>query len=126
MRAIPYLSNYHEHLGKTVFVYWNLHKKCWSVRHKGRVLFHAHHLRLEDCLFKVSEKGRQRVLSEGKKYVHAGVQGKLSTFLIDARRGEAIGYNPKRGGTFFAYEDGLPIYGSAKAIMNDSREVIAI
>lgn len=126
MRTIPHLSNYREHLGKTVFVYWNLHKKCWSVRHKGRILFHTHNLMLEDCTFKVSEKGRQRVLKEGKKYVHAGVQGKLATFLINADQGEAIGYNPKRGGTFFAYDSGLPVFGSPRTIMNNSREVIAI
>tara|TARA_Y100001951_G_scaffold104784_1_gene117735 strand:+ start:1711 stop:2142 length:432 start_codon:yes stop_codon:yes gene_type:complete len=68
--------------GLKVYVYFNLHKKVFSVKalegaNKGRVIAHAECVKLRDCTFKVSEAGRQRVLREQKKYVHAGVVGTL-------------------------------------------------
>ena len=60
-------------------VYRNLHKKCWSVqqKQKGRwkVVAHAESITLLDCVFRVSEAGRQRVLRESRKNVHAYIQG---------------------------------------------------
>lgn len=63
-----------------VFVYFNLHKKLWSVKAlegdmKGRVIAHKRELTLTNATPKVSEKGRQRVLQERRKNVHAGVVG---------------------------------------------------
>jgi len=52
---------------------------------RGLVLAHADKLLLDDAVFKVSEKGRQRVISEQRKNVHAGVQGILSSFEGDIR-----------------------------------------
>lgn len=125
--TIPFLSEYLEHVGKRVFVYWNLHKKCWSIRHKGKVLFHAANLMLSDCTLKVSEKGRQRVLREGKKYVHAGVEGCLSVDASPQGDGvRVIGYNPRKGGTFFEYDSGMPILEAQMVIMQPTRKVIAI
>lgn len=61
-------------------VYWNLHKNCWSVRSKlksGRrvVVGHLSDLWMTDVQFVVSEAGRQRVLRERKKNVHAFARG---------------------------------------------------
>lgn len=127
---IPFLDNYHTHLGKKVYVYWNLTKKCWSVRHKGKVLFHASYLELDDCTLKVSEAGRQRVLLQKKKYVHAGVEGKLADWWFGdsvqlAADGERIGYNPYKGGTFFEYSSNMPRLKARKVTMRPDREVIA-
>jgi len=63
-----------------VFVYFNLRKRCFSVKalegmYKGRVIAHRDSLHLQDAEFKVSEKGRQRVIRERRKNVHAGVVG---------------------------------------------------
>ena len=55
------------------YIYWNLHKKMWSVRHKGKVIAHSREIHARDCEFKVSEAGRQRVLREKRKNVHAYV-----------------------------------------------------
>ena len=60
-----------------VQVYYNLHKKCLSIRYKGKVIEHAREVTLTDAKFHVSEKGRQRVLREKRKNVHAYVSGKL-------------------------------------------------
>ena len=71
------------------FIYRNLNDGCWSVKalegpHKGRVVYHAQAVTLsgdsryvsqDDIEFKVSEAGRQRVLREKRKNVHAGIVG---------------------------------------------------
>ena len=64
---------------KSVYVYFNLHKKLWSVKSRKtqRVLYHTEVVLLYDCKFKVSQAGRKRVLKEKRKNVHAGVTGEL-------------------------------------------------
>ena len=64
---------------KSVYVYFNLHKKLWSVKSRKtrHVLFHAAVVLLYDCQFKVRQAGRKRVLKEKRKNVHAGISGEL-------------------------------------------------
>jgi hypothetical protein len=62
---------------KRVYVYWNLHRKLWSVRQAGKVVDHSHLLSLRDCKFLVGKAGQARVRRERKKNVHAGVSGYL-------------------------------------------------
>jgi hypothetical protein len=59
------------------FVYWNLHKKCWSMKNKktGIVDGHANTVVLHGCTLKVSATGRDRVRQEKRKNVHAGIIG---------------------------------------------------
>lgn len=95
-----------------VFVYFNLHKKCFSIKAlegamKGRVIAHRNKVLLFDGKFKVSEAGRQRVLKEQRKNVHAGVVGdwldnSSDDTVIDsiAINGSAITYNPYKYSTF--------------------------
>lgn len=69
-----------------VFVYWNLHKNLWSVKslegfHKGKVIARLSSVNLKNCIFKVSEAGRQRVLQT--KNVHAGVVGYLTEDIFE-------------------------------------------
>lgn len=63
--------------GTKVKVYFNLHTHLFSVKdyETGLVLAHGNDILLEDVQFKVSEAGRQRVLREQKKNVHAYVIG---------------------------------------------------
>lgn len=65
---------------KPVEVYRNLHKKCWSVRQRGKVKLHTDYICLKNAEFKVSQKGRERVLKEQRKNVHAFIKG----FIVDA------------------------------------------
>lgn len=65
-----------------VYAYFNLHKKLWSLRgadglERGYVLAHASNVELADCTFHVSESGRQRVIRDQQKNVHAGIIGTL-------------------------------------------------
>lgn len=80
-----------------VFVYWNLHKQCWSVMDQKtrRVVHHLQELSLFNCVFKVSEAGRQRVIRERRKNVHAGIVGTLCSCHPAALSGERqVKYNP--------------------------------
>ena len=89
-----------------VDVYFNLHRKCFSVRcAKSRlVIAHRDEVLLEDVTFKVSEAGRQRVLREKKKNVHAVMRGTWVDMNggqeIVMQSGRDIMYNPYKAPTF--------------------------
>ena len=132
-----------------VFVYFNLHRKCWSIKalegeSKGRVIGHANYVDLADVTWKVSEKGRQRVIREKKKNVHAGAVGTLesatlkggghigplSSFttrytkrLLDAdqKAAAAITYNPYRFASFVDRETEEPVRVSDAAFFAPER-----
>ena len=61
-----------------VRVYWNLHKKCWSIQDckSGLVVDHKSWVLLEGS-FVVRKGGQKRVREEGKKNVHAFAVGYL-------------------------------------------------
>lgn len=40
-----------------VDVYWNSHKRCYSVRHKGKVIYHWPFLLMKDVEFVVQPAG---------------------------------------------------------------------
>lgn len=86
-----------------VFCYWNLHKKLWSVRDQKtkKVIHHLTSLTLTDCELKVSEAGRQRVLKEKCKNVHAGIIGNLLLGDIPTEKfGSPVTYNPYLNSSF--------------------------
>lgn len=65
-----------------VDVYWNLHKQTFSIRSRekedyGRVIRHADHVHIRNPTAVVSKAGRERVLREKKKNVHAVIRGEL-------------------------------------------------
>lgn len=95
-----------------VFVYWNLHKNLWSVKalsgpDKGRVIAHSKYVILRKAEARVQEAGRQRVLRERRKNVHAGIVGDLvqgeavDLPWMESRR---VTYNPYLY-DWFVYED---------------------
>ena len=45
---------------KRVYVYFNLHKKVWSVRQSGKVVEHTKDIMLKDCRFLVSKAGQEK------------------------------------------------------------------
>ncbi len=103
-----------------VAVYFNLHKETFRVRamqgaNKGRVIMHADRVTLKDVKFKVSEAGRQRVIREKRKNVHAFVVGELVS--VDNRPivGELITYNPYVYNTFVTAFDKTPIKSAQTA-----------
>ena len=116
-----------------VFVYFNLHRKLFSIKAlegpmKGRVVAHRHTVLLNDATFKVSEAGRQRVIREQRKNVHAGVsgtwfdddvvQGKTNAFVTI--NGSAIMYNPYKYSTFVHLYGEHPITSARLVALNVS------
>ena len=72
-----------------VRVYYNLQKNCLSVvdTSTGRLYCHSHRIELKEAKFHVNENGRQKVLREKRKNVHAYVIGKL------VHEGEHLAYH---------------------------------
>ena len=65
-----------------VRVYYNLSRSVWSIKamegeFKGKVIGYASSVVLSDAHTVVSEAGRQRVLREQRKNVHAYIDGQL-------------------------------------------------
>ena len=90
-------------IGKKVQVYFNITKKVFSVKDKktGLVIAHVNHIYLEDVIFKVSEKGRQRVLDKKVKNVHAYVEGTVYLQNLNTLEyKETITYNPYKYDSF--------------------------
>lgn len=119
-----------------VFVYYNLHKHCWSIKalegpNKGRVIAYRNHMWLEDCTFKVSEAGRQRVLKEQRKNVHAGVVGRWYPDEIDkdvytvgqaiAEKMTPVTYNPYKYSTFVNKLDESCIIHAKDALLTNRK-----
>ena len=96
---------------KRVYVYFNLHKKVWSVRQGGKVVGHTNSIQLKDCKYLVGKSGRERVLKEGRKNVHAGVSGYVVDKIPPCRTHSDITYNPKLNKGFVLrldpYEDAV-------------------
>ena len=128
------------------FIYYNLHKHCLSVRalsgpDKGRVIAHANALLLESAIFRVSEAGRQRVLRERSKNVHAGMVGELTMYakLDDAPDAKlqqlyasaialqvpVITYNPYQDASFVVLPERVPIQ-TASRVLAVGKQVFAL
>jgi hypothetical protein len=90
-------------IGTPVRVYWHWPKSLYSVQVKSRnskgkmtwrVAGHFTFLVLQDATFHVGESGRQKVLREKKKNVHAKIHGIVTTIdSMDSFKG-LVHYNP--------------------------------
>jgi hypothetical protein len=120
-----------------VMVYWNLHKGLWSVKalegpDKGRVIARVDSVLLRDVPGKVSQAGRQRVLNERKKNVHAGLVGTWNVKRYSNQTdiecalediADRITYNPYRYESFVHAVDESRFEGSAYALLTGDRQV---
>ena len=115
--------------GDRVEVYWNLHKDCFSVRKNGRVVDYLYggedYLTLTDVKFVVQPAGRERVLRERKKNVHAFVRGTVS-FSSPVAYQQKVSYNPYKMGSFFTKFGGncTPVFSAKRATLSDQRVTI--
>lgn len=86
-----------------VWVYRNLTKGCYSLTQRGLVIGHACRVILENVHFKIREGGRQKVLQQRRKNVHAFAVG---NFMNTDKKVEDIcnielSYNPYIAPYFF-------------------------
>ena len=90
-----------------VRVYYNLHKKCFSIQDykTGLVTKHTNQLNLSNAMFVVRKSGNERVRSEGKKNVHAFVNGIVNDKQDYTKVGVSykVRYNPYEM-DYFHYE----------------------
>lgn len=103
---------------RNVEVYFNLHRKCFSVRardgaDRGKVIAHVRGIVLRDVAFKVSEAGRQRVLRERRKNVHATVRGVVTSGGTVRRSMRGVTYNPFVAGHFTERATGARVDNAA-------------
>ena len=98
---------------RKVRMYWNLHKKIWSVQDckTGRVTDHVTALTLADAKFVVRPAGRAKVLREGKKNVHAFAVGHISLMngVATCMTGRPVTYNPYKNDTFVFADTDEPV-----------------
>lgn len=91
-------------------MYYNIRRKCLSVRQRGKVIAHVESIILRDATFHVSEAGRQKVLRQKRKNVHAVIRGEfVSNQPVTELLGTKVRYNPYQTETFVK-EDGTPIH----------------
>ena len=100
---------------RPVYIYKNLHKDCWSVRQHGLVKAHIlpdEEIAMWDCYFHVDVKGREKVIQEKRKNVHAFVKGFLQHIChLDTNGKEVeVTYNPYKYETFVDKSDESFVY----------------
>lgn len=107
-----------------VFVYKNLHKNCYSVKDwkTKLVIAHVDEILLVDAEFKVSESGRQRVLKEKCKNVHAGVMGfwdkkATAAFRLSGNTHPAY-YNPYKFNSFVNKNTEKPVLEASTVLLH--------
>jgi hypothetical protein len=110
-----------------VKVYRNLHKQCWSVKHKQKVIARKYILTLSNATFKVSQTGRNRVLKEKKKNVHAFVCGELvEVWSEEFGVAVEVTYNPYKYDSFVVKATGEVIVSADYVIFKTLGECYAI
>ncbi len=93
------------------YCYYNIHKKCFSIKYNGKVVKHLKEFYGIGCEFKVSEKGRQRVLKNKRKSVHAYVVcDMINQPLLNFEDRDPVRYNPYEGPHFMC--NGQPVFNA--------------
>ena len=105
------------------YVYWNLHKKMFSVKYKGIVLGHISSGLMHHVQLRVSAKGRRKALRERKKNVHAYVVAPeiYASTKRDYALFENLGfvtYNPYHYDAFVYRDTKEPVFSSRWVYLN--------
>lgn len=111
------INNRELHANQLVEVYYNIRKHVYSIRDKKSklVLCHAVSVTLKNASFKISQKGRERVLREGVKNVHAYVVGEFICADKDISTYQNLKpafYNPMKTTHFVDSATALPLNDS--------------
>lgn len=86
-------------------IYWNSHRKMFSIRENGRVVGHAASINAIDAKFVVRPAGQRKVRETGQKNIHAFVKcnefellehGAPPVMFLKHR----VNYDPKINDTF--------------------------
>lgn len=131
---------------KEYLIYFNLHNHLWSIKdvQTRKVVGHAAHIIMSDVRPVINEAGRQRVLVELRKNVHAYLRGKIVSLgdfhSYKGRRKPAenkvrnfsmdwldnyrlIKYDPYERGDFFYRDNGDSFECADSVYLSPSRRV---
>lgn len=114
-----------------VDVYFNLHRRLWSLRSRetGRVVGHARAvIAAAPVSFVVQPAGRARAIREGQKNVHAFVRmdtaetfadpsKEFESFFADEHEPFRVSYVPSFAPHFYKCSDKSPIFRAARAVL---------
>jgi hypothetical protein len=106
------------------YLYRNLHKNMFSIKYKQKVIDRNNLQIMSDVKFNVSQKGRERVLREKRKNVHATVSGFLvnkNEFNINLYNLIELYYNPYTTDYFIIKETKEYIYNAEYILAKDNR-----
>ena len=120
--------------GVKSYIYYNLHKSCWSVMQDGLVVGHAKELFLDASEFRVRPGGHRKVLQEKRKNVHAFVVTNgivsLSSYgpedLGADSKFRQVKYNPYKAGHFVYADTGEKAETAPVVMMRADRTVWAV
>jgi len=106
-------------------VYRNLHNGKMSVQQGGLVVGHCDEIMINRAEFIVNESGRQRVIKEKRKNVHAFVVGYLFGGCLghESSGGVPVAYNPYKMGAFYVRETGEAVTKAAMAAVGVSKGI---
>ncbi|WP_449809731.1 hypothetical protein [Metabacillus arenae] len=107
--------------GQRVQVYRNIRKNMFSIIDKKskRLIIHCNSILLSSVEFKVSAKGRERVLREKQKRIHAYVEGdfvrcEVNNIISNVSK---VYYNPYFTENFINTETGQSIFNAKKCYL---------
>lgn len=108
-----------------VDVYWNLHRRCWSIRLRGKVYYHTEDCVLDDVEWVVQPAGQAKVRRERRKTVHAFARGTLRSVKAGRKweDGPLVGfvkYDPYTNDTFRL----LRLGGDEMAVQSSERAIL--
>jgi hypothetical protein len=104
---------------KKVEVYFNLHKKCWSIRQSGASVIHADFVEIKEPQFVVQQGGNARVRREKRKNVHAFVRGYITERVgIFPKKQKLVTYNPYKHTSFVQRGSEQPICNAEYAVLD--------
>lgn len=111
-------------IGQWVAVYRNLHKNCFSVQINGKVVAYVDQILLKGSKFRVGQKGRQRVLIEGRKNVHAKIYGTVIKQIFDqtVTSWPHAYYDPYKYETFVD-ENLAPIEKASLVLLSNGKDI---
>lgn len=102
------------------YIYRNLHTGGFSVKYRGIVVERATDIVAENVTFKVNEIGRQRVIREKSKNVHAYVVcDKYKVVKSNVDNLQVITYNPYKLDTFTCNKN--PITSAKKTALSSGK-----
>lgn len=119
------------------YIYRNLHKGGFSVRHRGLVIANIHRFTADDVEFRISEAGRRRAVRQQSRNVHAylvsdnppkELRWRDSTFdrHIDENEMEPVFYHPLKLKNFVVAGTKRKVTSSDHVVARDGKVYVSL